>query len=790
MRALRSDKKFGIGARAAAILGSTLISAVCFADANNGSADTSADAGEGLAEVTITAEKYKSTIQDTPISISAVSGDQLTATGTTTIEDVAREVPGFSQRSAGPGQTEYEARGLASNGGAAPTVGFYLDEVPLSPPALSQAGKVVIDPNLYDIERVEILRGPQGTLYGSGSMGGTVKVITNEPKLGIFEGSVQATGSGTEGGGANGGGNLMLNLPLGDVLALRVVGSDSYRSGWLDRDVVNPFPTDVGPVRGNVLAGPVTAVHKDVNWQQEYGARASLLFQPNEDVSILASVFYQHQKEGGYDEFDAPPGAHYLTHYEAFDVPEPLQDQIRIYSLTGTFNLGFADLTSATSYWNRFSDQTQDASESIFDSNGGSTPLVPLPYSEVDPSHQFSQEVRLTSRNDEQLHWVAGLFYSDLHSTWIEQSANQLITASANGVIFDSINPYHVRQYAAFADGSYKITDQWKFEAGLRWYRYLSEQDELEWGFDGPYPTEPAAPTITKASDKGFNPRFDLSYSPDADLTTYISASRGFRPGGANQIFPPYTQPPFCSPAPLTFGPDTAWDYEIGEKAKLFDNRVSINSDFFYIKWDGIQQAPLLGCGYEYDTNAGDGYTYGPELEITARITDSLTALANGAYTEAKISEPNANFINYLEKIAPAASPALQPGGPAYCPTPTNCRAPILNVPKDEGSLSLVYAATVMDGYNFSARVSDVFVGPTIDEAYYYGIRLPPYNIANARLILGRDKWSVHLFVDNLTNRVAELTANNTSFQFNIPSLIRYSTNQPRTIGTQLNYRF
>ena len=139
-------------------------------------ARAAAAADTGLEEVVVTAEKFKSTVQETPISLSALSGDQLITAGIFSVEDLARSVPGLSMRSASPGLTEYEARGLASNGGAAPTVGFYLDEIPLSPPALSQSGKVVIDPNMYDVERVEVLRGPQGTLYGSGSMGGTVTV--------------------------------------------------------------------------------------------------------------------------------------------------------------------------------------------------------------------------------------------------------------------------------------------------------------------------------------------------------------------------------------------------------------------------------------------------------------------------------------------------------------------------------------------------------------------------------------------------------------------------------------
>src|ERR1700728_2189559 len=220
------------------------------------------DDNEGLAEVVVTAEKVVSTIQDTPISISALSSNQLEAQGITSIEEVARDVPGMSVRSAGPGLTEYDARGLASNGGAAPTVGFYLDEIPLSPPALSQSGKVVIDPGIYDVDRVEVLRGPQGTLYGSGSMGGTVKIVTAQPKLNQFEGSAQVTGSYTDGGGANGGGNLMLNLPIGEQLAVRIVRTDLYRSGWIDRIVVNPFPTG-GVTRGEVLTAPVQSVAND-----------------------------------------------------------------------------------------------------------------------------------------------------------------------------------------------------------------------------------------------------------------------------------------------------------------------------------------------------------------------------------------------------------------------------------------------------------------------------------------------------------------------------------------------
>jgi iron complex outermembrane receptor protein len=175
---------------------------------------------------------------------------------------------------------------------------------------------------------------------------------------------------------------------------------------------------------------------------------------------------------GGYDEFDDPPGSTHLAHYEGASVPEPIADTAHIYSLTITDNLGFADLTSASAYWNRVEHQTQDASESV-SLIAGIYPYVAVPWSEVDLTRQFSQEIRLTSRGDERLHWVAGAFFSDLNSTWAPYAANSYFASPTNpaGIIGEANNPYRVEQFASFADGSYKITDTVKFSTGLRWYR-------------------------------------------------------------------------------------------------------------------------------------------------------------------------------------------------------------------------------------------------------------------------------------------------------------------------------
>ncbi len=786
-----------------------VLAALLFAQSAVAAPAATADAAEdtGLGEITVTAQKYKSTIQDTPISLSALSGDQLAAAGITSIEGMIQQVPGLSTRSAGPGLTEYEARGLASNGGAAPTVGFYLDEIPLSPPALSQSGKVVIDPNLYDVERVEVLRGPQGTLYGSGSMGGTVKVITNKPKLDTFEGSVRGTLSDTSGGGGNYGGDLMLNLPIGHTLALRVVASDQYRSGWIDLvNLGSAYPATFGQPLGSLTGTPVQSVIHNANDEHLTSGRAALLFQPSDDFSILATAMTQHMATGGYDLLDstpsgtAAPGPVYNAHYEAFPFREGVHDDIHIYGLTINANLGFADLTSASSYFDRLDWQTQDASTSIYLTNQIPGLFVAVPYSEVDPSRQFSQEIRLTSHDTGPLHWVAGAFYSSLRSVWQEESSNPAVAAAtqagqisnAAGVVpyipdgsyFTSFNPYTVKQTALFADGSYAITDQWKLAAGVRWYKYNSEQDEFSWGLDGPYFTQATVvPQVTKASDKGFNPRINLSYEPNKDLNLYATASKGFRPGGANQILPPVTQYPFCTPGSLSFGPDSVWNYEVGEKAKAFGNWLTINSDFYYIKWNGVQQVFTLTCGYQYYDNAGDGRSFGPEIEINAKLSDAWTVSFSGAYTDSKITSPNAAYTAYL------TTGVSTPAGTPACSAGSSCQVPIMNVVKDTASLALTYSTQIAD-YQLTARVDDSYIGSSHDVAYYFDYDLPSYSIANARVTLGHGNWSANLFVDNLANKVALMSANNTSFQFNIPQLVRYSTNQPRTFGTQINYKF
>jgi outer membrane receptor protein involved in Fe transport len=213
---------------------------------------THADTGQ-LEEIVVTAEKREATIETTAISITALSGADIQDRGFTDLASLMKTVPGVSIRTSGPGMTEFEMRGVASNGGNSPTVGFYFDETSLTAPAATNEGKIVISPDLYDLNRVEVLRGPQGTLYGSGSMGGTIKVVPNAPNPEAFDASAEVKFADTDHGGFDHAENGMVNLPFwGDKAALRIVASYSYDSGWIDRVVIAPgqFPLPSGLING------------------------------------------------------------------------------------------------------------------------------------------------------------------------------------------------------------------------------------------------------------------------------------------------------------------------------------------------------------------------------------------------------------------------------------------------------------------------------------------------------------------------------------------------------------
>jgi outer membrane receptor protein involved in Fe transport len=755
---------------AAAVAGACALNAAVRA-AEAGS--EAAAASGALEEVLVTAEKRESTIQKTPISITAISGADLQAQGISSLLSVAQQVPGVSFKTSGPGQTEFEMRGLTSTGGQSPTVGFYLDETALTPPAMAQNGKVVIDPNLFDLNRVEILRGPQGTLYGAGSMGGTIKLVTNAPDPKQVAANVQGIGSGTDGGGFNHTENAMLNLPLWqDVAALRLVVTDKHIEGWIDRDVVSPFPLEsaggfLDARRGDVTAAPVVKRVSESNSENLKGGRATLLVKPIEGLSITAGALYQRINQSGPNTIDVPPGNE--VHYQPFDLAEPFKDTFNLQDLNIKYDFEGFQLVSATSSWTRQQNQTQDISEAMQDYIGhflGDPNQFPFEtaagglgagtISEDDYTRQISEELRVASTGDGPFQWLAGAYYGTFHATSHVYSFYDGFTALfGTNNLADNHRLLDVDQYALFGEASYQLPHSLKATVGARYFNFHSNSATSVSGVSANGTSDTL---FGVAQNSGVSPKVNLAYIPNDNLTVYATASKGFRPGGPNSPIPPP-----CTPAPKQFGPDSVWSYELGEKLKMLDARVSINGDVYYEDWSNIQQQVAPPCGYKFTANAGKAKVYGAELEAAVVLVPGLVFSQSVGYTHATNSTtvPDAGVTSGDR---------------------------LLDVPEVTANTTLTYRYALAGTMNLVARINNSYVD-SIQDITFKRNTLPSYDLVDTRFGVETDRWSALIFVDNLTNKKA-LLSDTGALSANVPIFDRVATNQPRTIGADVSYRF
>ena len=830
-----------------------------------------------LEEVLVTAEKREETVQATPISVSALTPQDLENKNIISLEDVARSVPGLSTRTAGPGQTEYEMRGLTSAGGSTATVGFYIDETPLSASAVALNGRTVIDPDLYDLNHVEVLRGPQGTLYGAGSMGGTIKLVTNPPQLQKWAFSTDVNTSHTDSGGSwNGSGSFMVNIPMGDVVALRAVGTAKYISGWINRYVIPNFPYPTGlygtagtPAacvyyfcnRGDVADATVSQVIHGTNLERFQSARLALLVKPNEKFSVTFNGMYERIDADGYNNYQATgttPGPYPSTPgiYQPFDQPEPYYDQFKMVSMNMVWDMGPTTMTLAPAYWQRFVYQSTDSTEALQNINNLTTFVQNL-YVETDPTTQDSIELRFASNGEHRFQWQVGGYGADLHSgyvtynqepgfatavqcpfagalgghcaqTWThaplpydpnsnlcqlssgDQPCNfnsflrfpdaslppypTRVAANPLGAVFNDNNPNVMKQWAIFGEFNYKLLETLKLTAGIRYFSYKIENHADQAGVGTQSLNQDHTILDTSQSGSATLPKLNLSYTPTPDLTVYGTVSKGSRPGGvnlpipipsiaqlqansaayncnvplANQLDPTLPVPPgaYVSKQP-EFGPDSVWSYELGEKARLANNRFVINADVYYIKWTVIQQVVSLTCGYPANINAGNARAYGPEIETATSITDTWTFNLSGAYTKAEINDPNAT----------AQAAGFYPG------------ILIINVPKYEVIAALDWRSSLNEKLGAFFHLESSLTGPISDQAYYRET-LPSHNLIDTRMGITGERWTAYLFGTNLTDKVAALTINNTIFAWQQPTITRVSTNQPRTIGVGFTWAY
>jgi iron complex outermembrane recepter protein len=723
----------------------------------------------GVEEIVVTALKRSTGLQTTPLSITALSGSTLDAIGATALADYVREVPNLVLTQGNVGQNRISIRGIQSSGEA--TVGLYYDETPITGPSGTNGdpGGNVGDINLYDVERVEVLRGPQGTLYGAGSMGGTVRVLFNKPNASTYQASFETQAETTDGGSAGYYGKGMVNVPLvRDNLALRVVAYDETRPGWVD----------------NVRFG-----YENVNKTRSSGVRTLLAFTPIDGMTITGTYIYQTQRipdtEPWYQNLGSSNG----------NAPAllPYANSLQLYNLTAKWQMPFATLTATSSRYRYDILRTIDFSPTVA-FLAALPPICQSFYAQAMPcsATQASQlrtytatrlpaiawqpgvlesantEVRLSSDRIEWFSWTIGGYYEDRHDSIVSNiAAANPINGGTPTPLDDTSDRYvqtGVRQTSEFGELTFTATHALSLTAGLRHFSYdKTTQGAVILGsaltgtVAGPFSS------ATARSD-GLIPKVNLSYKIDTDIFAYATASKGFRPGGANDI-------PGLPAKLVAYQPDQLWNYEVGLKTAWLDGRLVVDADVYYIHWENMQAQGTTPNGlYAFITNAGSAAVKGGELEITARPIPSLTLSGSVGVADARLTSNQLNG-----DILPSGSTGL-----------TGDRIPF--VPDVTASASIAYQRPITDDIDGLARLDYSYLGDMTSQFrpdYVYFEEFGRFSTLNARVGATIRGWRLSAFVQNLTdaigidNKTRSLGTGAQSFGI-----------MPRTVGVNLQKSF
>jgi iron complex outermembrane receptor protein len=739
---------------AAAYLGSTLASGQAKAQ------DQSPASAGQLEEIVVTSQKRTENLRAVPQSISVITGTQLQAMHVDDYADLARTVPGLSfTNSGGPGLSSLEIRGISSTIGA-PTVSIYLDDTPITIRNNSfYAGQP--EPLLFDLAQSEVLRGPQGTLYGASSMGGTIRLVSNPVNLSDYEGSAHSELSETEHGGLNYVFRGVVNVPIvTDTLGLRLGVETTQDSGYVDH-------AD--------LDGAIDK--RGINGDRSNVIKATMLWDVTPDLTITPSVFVQrtHIDDTGLVNLG---NSDYVTTKQ---VAEGGTDTLAVPSIKINYDLDWADLTSVSSYAYRHFPRTTDGTyfNSVFvggfiDSlgitgvngklDGDTLAALPGPVYNSLNTRQATEEIRLVSKpydpNGDGLPitWIAGLYYSDakylgtseqyipgFNKTFIENYGVQpetiLGAATPNDLFYDFTNRLDDREYAAFGEASYYITPALKFTAGMR---YLYGRDSATNVSGGFFASTPFSSGNTKAY--AATPKFALTYDVSDSLTAYANVSKGYRLGGINAPVPASQCAVDLSAfglkeAPDNYQPDKLWNYEVGAKGRFFDNQLSINASVFDIEWDKIQlDVPLKTCGFDYFANVGHAESYGFETEILQRVGPDLTLGFSGTYNSDTFTQPVPNLGIQSGDIVPG-------------------------VPKWSITLSADYEKQLSESVGAFIRANWQFIGNShgtfVRDNQDY--QRPTYNLLGASVGASVDNWEFSIFAKNLLdkNKIIQSPADN-----------------------------
>ncbi len=762
-------------------------------------------------EIIVTASKRASTIQDLPFSVNAQTELDIQRTGATNLEDVSRNVAGLSIQNLGPGQSQVGIRGVSAGQivrdqpGVKEQVGVYLDESVISLSLFTP------DLDLFDLNRVETLRGPQGTLFGSGSVGGTIRYITNQPKLGEFEGLVEANVNSVTDGEIGGHGKGMVNVPVGDKAALRIVGYYTEYAGFIDA----------------LQEGG--GVKEDVNSGDREGVRVAMRFEPTENIAITPRVIYQETNTDGFNRqevfnlFANPftttrPAVTFSERQQFLLLDEAFEDETTIADLTLEVGMGSMDLTSITSYTDRSILVSRDASALT-----GSVSVDPLGFPEADillPSNlldttdvkQWTQEVRLASNGDGRLQWLVGAFYSDTERDYAQRLPTPGYDAATDATLgagesagayppglgygpdspYNSDLPYDLTQYAVFGEATYDITDQLSLTAGARYYDFEEERSFISGGVFSNLDNR-----FDKTDSDGVTPRVMVKYDVSDAVSVNAQASQGFRLGGVND---PLNVPLCTDEDEAIFGgfqsydDETMWNYETG--VKINSGGVTFNAAVFHTEISDLQVTLDAGsCSSRISFNVPDAHTTGVEFEISGEPVEGLEVSFAGSLLEAEfdstVRDGNGDTIGGIEDGNRLASvPEIQLAAAATYSFPLN-----IGGGSSEG---FVGASLQYIGDRYTQPSDQVAgAGDFVSDLPYGGapgtdvtsvdLELDDYTIINLNAGIDFDVWSVLAYVTNVADENAELAFDR---ERGGRARLGTHTNQPRTVGLTTRFRF
>jgi outer membrane receptor protein involved in Fe transport len=620
-----------------------------------------------LEEIIVTAQKRTEVLSEVPMSITVLGGDTLESQRATNFQDLVSLVPGFSVNTEGnAGVSRITLRGI-NTGGVASTVGVYVDDVPFgSSSGLANAAVLSGDFDTFDLARIEVLRGPQGTLYGASSLGGVLKYVTNQPSTEGFEARGQLSVESVDGGGTGYAGTGVVNVPVSDTFAVRATGFYRYDDGFIDSIGGNPIPSldpNTFTLDPTVPVVEGARVEDDINSVDRYGGRISALFEPSDRFSLNLTALLQNINSDSADLVEADPlmlepveGGNVRSRYHS----DYTDIEYQIYSATLNWDFGGASLQSVTSY-SEFEHEFQvDVAANTLLTGG--IPLASLvtaffgdretrPLSavqqQITSTDKFTQELRLVSDESDTLEWLVGLYYTD-EDSGIDPQNFLAVEAGTDTVANDLpllvqgtvLSTYE--EMALFANATWHITPKFDLSFGAR---ASDNEQEASQVFLGPLVGGSQVFEDAQSSESPFTWSVSPRYEFSDDLSVFARVATGFRPGGPN-VIPPNPPDGF----PETYDADELTSYELGLRVDSPDGDFALDVTAFYLDWEDVQLLGTIGTPpVGFNGNGGTAVSKGVEFAVTSRPIDGLILSLNGAYTDAYLTQDTPDVVGGLD---------------------------------------------------------------------------------------------------------------------------------------------